>query len=87
MEDVELDQDLEIVDFRRGLTDDQKEKLVPVGVVSSSNIAAAQQVFMESDLDGQGAKGMPASMPEACTVYEHKEFDGSYSILQDPRLV
>lgn len=79
MEDADLDEDLEIVDFRRGLSDVQKEKIVPVGIVSSSTIAAAQQVFRGSDPNGQGANGLPANMPEACMVYEHKEFDGSYS--------
>jgi alkylated DNA repair protein alkB family protein 1 len=79
MEDAELDQDLEIVDFTRGLTDAQKERIVPVGTVTSSTIAAAQEAFVKfgsESANGRETKPRPCALPEECTVYEHKNFDG-----------
>ncbi len=78
MSDEDVDGDLNVVDFRRGLTPEQQEKIVPVDIVPSETIAAAQKSFKlhhpESHIEFQA----PESVPEPCTIYEHKDFDGTY---------
>lgn len=81
MEDAELDLDLEIIDFKRGLSEVQREKLVPVGTVSSSTIAAAQEKFRNygsQQVDGVNKQSRTGAVVEECTVYEHKDFDGQF---------
>ena len=73
VEDSALDQDLDVVDFRRGLTNAQKERIVPVASVPSELIDAAQKAFKAEDKDGKPEVG---NVPEACTSYEHKDFTG-----------
>lgn len=76
-----MDKDLEIVDFRRGLSGVQKEKIVPVETISSSMVAAAQATFMDSagQVRKEEARGVDSTIvPDDCdcTVYEHKDFVG-----------
>ena len=70
-----MDTDLEIVDFRRGLTGAQKDRIVPVDTVPPGLIDSARTVFNH----GQHVNGevkTSETMPDACTIYEHKDFDG-----------
>ena len=76
MDDTAVDEDLEVVDFRRGLTEAQKERIVQVDTVSSELINYARVAF-----NGQAAKResfCSETMPDPCTVYEHKDFDGKW---------
>ncbi|KAI9641693.1 hypothetical protein NHQ30_009549 [Ciborinia camelliae] len=68
MSDAAVNDDLEIVDFNRGLTPEQQEKMSPVGIVPSELIAQAQKEFMNT-----GAE-YDSGYPEACTIYEHSGF-------------
>ncbi|RDW78456.1 hypothetical protein BP5796_06308 [Coleophoma crateriformis] len=75
MEDKDVDADPEVLDFGRGLSDAQKEKLVEVGRVQSELIAEAQRKFKAfGQEEVQPAEDV--QLPEACTVYEHKDFPG-----------
>lgn len=76
MDDASVDNDLEIVDFRRGLTPTQKERIVPVDTVSSELIDAARKTFRCSAQETDGTIEALQAMPDACTVYEYKDFDG-----------
>jgi hypothetical protein len=85
LEDSALDKDLEIVDFKRGLSDIQKKKIVPVEIIPASLIAQAQELFTGSTYqdpiqERRGADSTP--IPEQCTVYEHKDFVGQYRTLK-----
>jgi alkylated DNA repair protein alkB family protein 1 len=78
MSDVDIDQDLEIVDFRRGLSEVQKERIVPVGTVSSECIRKAVDAFKEGYENGDCGEEESSALPNACTIYEHKDFDGQF---------
>jgi hypothetical protein len=79
MDDSAIDNDLDIVDFRRGLSDAQKAKLVPVATVPSETIAAAGRAFKLCDEKVRPESGGLIDVPKDCTIYEHKEFDGLYN--------
>jgi alkylated DNA repair protein alkB family protein 1 len=79
MDGFAVDKDLEVVDFRRGLTEAQKEKILPVGTVSSELIASAQEAFKAVDAFKDGKAGASDFGPERCTIYEHKNFEGELS--------
>jgi alkylated DNA repair protein alkB homolog 1 len=81
MDDASVDGDLNVVDFRRGLDPEQREKIVPVDVVSSEVIAAAQKAFKSCCQLGNGEAVDLSFAPEACTIYEHKDFDGQWKPL------
>ncbi|KAK6611837.1 alkylated DNA repair protein AlkB [Botrytis cinerea] len=70
MSDAAVTDDLEIVDFTRGLTPEQQEKLTPVGIVPSELIAKAQKDFMNTGAEYNSGH------PAACTIYEHSGFPG-----------
>ncbi|KAF4629995.1 hypothetical protein G7Y89_g8145 [Cudoniella acicularis] len=75
MSDAAVDEDLEVVDFKRGLTDTQKERIIPVDAVSSDLIAVAQSAFR--NCDGGYVNGPEKDIkPNPCTVYEHQAFPG-----------
>jgi alkylated DNA repair protein alkB family protein 1 len=78
MSDVDIDQDLEIVDFRRGLSGEQKDRIVPVGTVSSECIRKAVDAFKDGYEDGESGEEESSALPNACTIYEHKDFDGQF---------
>ena len=75
MKDEAVDDDLDIVDFRRGLTTTQKEKLVPIASVPNETISEARKVFKQQAGPRLGSIADSEETP-ACTVYEHKDFDG-----------
>lgn len=75
MSDAAVSDDLEIVDFSRGLTPEQKEKMSPVGTVPSELIAKAQKDFAGAEYD--------PGHPEACTIYEHSGFPGTLNTTID----
>jgi len=74
MDEAALLADLEIVDFQRGLSSIQQERVVPVAVVSSQMIEAAQKAFAAQITNLCAEK--PIIPPDACTIYEHVEFPG-----------
>jgi alkylated DNA repair protein alkB family protein 1 len=74
MSDADVDTDPEIVDFNRGLSPEQKEKLHPVGVVPSELIAQAQREFRNSTSEDD------SDLPEPCTIYEHSGFPGRIAL-------
>ncbi|TVY40151.1 Alpha-ketoglutarate-dependent dioxygenase [Lachnellula subtilissima] len=76
LSDAAVDQDLEVVDFRRGLTDVQKQKIVPVDTVKSELIASAQKAFRKCGDKGAEDTVDVETEPEACTIYEHQDFPG-----------
>ncbi|KAG9231352.1 hypothetical protein BJ875DRAFT_122793 [Amylocarpus encephaloides] len=76
MTDDAVDEDLDIVDFRRGLTDEQKERIVPVAMIPCELIQEAQEAFKEMTETGPVIDDASGQKPEACTVYEHQGFPG-----------
>jgi alkylated DNA repair protein alkB family protein 1 len=76
MSDASVDQDLDVVDFRRGLTDAQRERIVPADVVPSELIEEARVAFKLSGYDPAEGGDDAGALPEACTIYEHKDFPG-----------
>lgn len=76
MEDAAIDADLEVLDFARGLTDVQKEKLVAVDTVSSELIDSAWRSFKSEENQDVVDNGDSHQLPESCTIYEHKDFPG-----------
>ncbi|KAL3419186.1 alkylated DNA repair protein AlkB [Phlyctema vagabunda] len=73
MDDKDVENDLEVLDFNRGLSDEQREKLVEVGIVKSEIIAEAQAAFKEV---GDEEVAETADPVPSCIVYEHKDFPG-----------
>lgn len=78
MDDASVDGDLNVVDFRRGLTSEQREKLFAVDSVSSDIICSAQKNFRECKKGLAWGAIEVESPPDACTIYEHKDFGGMY---------
>lgn len=78
MNGSDIDNDLEVVDFRRGLSEAQKAKIVPVTVVPSETIAAAGMAFKHWGKDVDGEPQGLLDTPSPCTVYEHTEFNGEW---------
>lgn len=79
MEDRAVDQDLDILDFSRGLTDAQKAKLVPIHTVPSELIESAWKDFEDAGKHGASTGQGSSNLPSSCTVYEHKDFPGTIS--------
>lgn len=67
-----LDLDEDVIDFRRGLTTQQKNALKPVGNMSASTINTAcrayKQAYLGSTEDVQDVGDV--------TIYEHSDFPG-----------
>ena len=76
MDDASVENDADIVDFRRGLTPVQKEKIVLVDSVSSELIDSARLAFVHSGEDLNREINVSERKPDPCSVYEHKDFDG-----------
>lgn len=77
MEDSAIENDPAILDFNRGLSEEQKENLLVVGSVASEVIVEAQKTFRVSER-GAEPEEEEANVPDACTVYEHKDFPGTF---------
>lgn len=73
MDEEEIGNDLEVVDFTRGLTESQKTRITPVATIAATKILAAYQAFAEV-----GAANPDMSTPtlSPCTIFEHRDFDG-----------
>jgi len=78
MEDEAVDQDLDVLDFARELTEAQTKKLVAIDTVSSELIDSAWKAFKS---DGErvvvAEEEDSASLSEQCIIYEHKDFPGT----------
>jgi hypothetical protein len=74
MNNVSIDEDLNIVDFRRGLTEDQKRRIVPNDTVDAALIKEAGHAFVK--VNGLASKEIEELRPKSCTIYEHKDFPG-----------
>jgi hypothetical protein len=71
------------VDFRRGLSEAQKERIIHVETVSSEAISFAYKTFSGRGVASECGKGTTLGVaPSACSVYEHKDFDGQLKELQ-----
>jgi hypothetical protein len=75
MSPASIDSDEDIVDFARGLTENQKLRIVPADVVSSELIASAVNAFKYLGEDADHDIVSPSAVA-ACTIYEHKDFPG-----------
>jgi alkylated DNA repair protein alkB family protein 1 len=76
MEDAAVDQDFDVLDFSRGLTDVQKEKLFVVDTVPSELIDSAWKIFKGDEKEDVASIEESVQLPDPCTVYEHKDFPG-----------
>lgn len=76
-ENAAIDADVNVVDFRRGLTPEQKASIVGVGTVSSEVIAEAEKAFRNTPT--QLSQDNQYSTPPPCTIYEHNDFPGVYT--------
>ena len=65
-----------IVDFRRGLTESQRQRIVHVDTVPSELLYSARMAFNHYSQNVNSEVTASEVMPDACTVYEHKDFDG-----------
>jgi alkylated DNA repair protein alkB family protein 1 len=84
MDDAAIDNDLYVVDFTRGLSESQKERIVPVEEISSELITSAMKAFKaQNRADGEEVRGGDEDpVPSPCTVYEHMDFPGTLSLLE-----
>ncbi|KAL1311826.1 hypothetical protein AAFC00_001902 [Neodothiora populina] len=78
---ADLDNDPDVVDFGRGLSPAQAEKIHVVKTVSSETIAEAGRAFKYFGQDGSGDEGegerwLDDERPKACNVYEFDDFPG-----------
>ncbi|KAH8790924.1 hypothetical protein F5882DRAFT_88668 [Hyaloscypha sp. PMI_1271] len=77
MEGEAVDQDLDVLDFARELTEAQTKKLVAIDTVSSELIDSAWKAFKS---DGErvvvAEEEDSTSLSEQCIIYEHKDFPG-----------
>lgn len=69
-----IETDVHIVDFRRGLTAEQQERIVPVDTVTSEVIVEAEKAFRTANGDNRDIED---AVPPSCTIYEHKDFPGT----------
>jgi alkylated DNA repair protein alkB homolog 1 len=85
MDDIAIDTDLNVVDFTRGLSGSQKERIVPVEEISSELITSAMKAFKaQNRVESEEVKDGDEDenpVPKPCTVYEHKDFPGTPSSL------
>lgn len=85
----ELQEDLDVVDFRRGLTSEQRKKLRPVRHVDASTISAASRALRDDGEAHEGDGGLWGGEEEGrnvvgvepCTAYEHADFPGGLTFL------
>jgi alkylated DNA repair protein alkB family protein 1 len=86
MDDAAIDNDLNVVDFTRGLSESQKERIVSVEEISSELITSATKAFKaQNRADGEEVKGGDKDenpVPKPCTVYEDMDFPGTLSPLE-----
>src|ERR1700712_4355568 len=75
-DNASIDVDLDIVDFRRGLTSEQEKRIVPVDTVASEVIVEAEMAFRSTNEDDLGDR--VTKSPPSCTIYEHMDFPGTY---------
>lgn len=73
LDNASIDADINIVDFRRGLSPEQQERILPVDTVSSQVIVAAERAFRVANGEHRAVKD---TAPASCTIYEHKDFQG-----------
>jgi alkylated DNA repair protein alkB family protein 1 len=83
-ENASIDADNDIVDFRRGLTSEQQKSIVPVDTISSQVIVEAEKAFRRTN--GLNEVVGDATIPNSCTIYEHKEFPGTYTLSVQHRI-
>jgi alkylated DNA repair protein alkB homolog 1 len=79
MNDSKIVEDLEIVDFRRGLSEAQRAKIVPVATIPSQTIAAAAMAFKSHPRNLDKKPRELLNVPKHCTVYEYRGFNGKFS--------
>jgi alkylated DNA repair protein alkB family protein 1 len=72
----DLANDLEVVDFGRGLSEEQKKVLLPVGKISAEAIGKACTAFRDFGKDAVSSEDKPAVVATEAIVYEHQEFPG-----------
>jgi alkylated DNA repair protein alkB family protein 1 len=76
MSDAAVDSDLEVVDFKRGLTDSQKKRIIPIDMIPSDLISKAQKSFGEKGEGELRRNSEDFTAPEPCIIYEHQDFPG-----------
>ena len=72
MSDADVDKNLEVVDFKRGRTKDQLEKLHSTEEVSAEAIEVASREFLGIEKD----RDYPYTQVKPCTIYTHVDFPG-----------
>lgn len=73
---AEIDLDSTIVDFKRGLDDEQRGKLKVVGRVEAKDIASSYRAFRDHGRIGTKDEVQDINEPHPCTVYEHDDLPG-----------
>jgi alkylated DNA repair protein alkB family protein 1 len=79
MSNGSVDSDLSVVDFKRGLTEQQKRRILPVDRFESALIQDALIAFKQAN--GFASEERASDGPPACTIYEHKDFPGEQHAL------
>lgn len=76
MSNAAIDADPNIIDFKRGLAENQEERLVIVDTIASELITSAEEYFRRhGDIPNEETVDA-SSIPSASKVYEHKDFPG-----------
>jgi alkylated DNA repair protein alkB family protein 1 len=78
MNGSDIDKDVEIIDFKRGLSDSQKARFIVVDTIPSETVAAAGMTFKSHGQDMGREPQQLVEVPSPCTIYEHKEFNGTF---------
>jgi hypothetical protein len=82
MKPSDVDSNLQVIDFDRGLSEDQLQKLHAVATIPASTINDACAAFDDDAIPASARKevnrtddSLPVSI---CTVYEHADFPGEF---------
>jgi len=71
----DLKRDESVIDFGRGLSDEQKELLIPVRTILASTIESTCKAFRDKVLGVEGKEPLQSEIQDV-VVYEHAKFPG-----------
>lgn len=78
MSDADVNQDLGVIDFCRGLTIEQKVKVRPEDTIAAESIKAASMDFLGCDEPNKEPHHLEGSEGAPCVSYSHTDFPGKF---------
>ena len=83
MSDADVNSDLDVIDFSRGLSPEQRSKVQIVESVATHIMEAASREFLQSEYDDEEEHEESLdSESSVCSVYSHADFPGKRRPLQ-----